>query len=232
MIISWFCCNIFGSFLFVLCCNCHVVISFGLSLLGLAFGRTDFSRIFIFEPPDFFADFLAGFLLLIFVGKSAQKNPPGKSPGNPPNFYNKNPPTHFCRLPRAIFRIQELLAPPLHLGCLWFLLVVVWVLLGGCCVIKSENWKLQLSKKRRSLADCTPCTPQPKFCVGLFLKNAQILSGRKLSLRENLWKAYYTLFWLVLDTAMLGVVHKLATWELVDIDICCRVKTGPRFGRL
>ena len=47
--------------------------------LGPAFGRTDFSRIFIFEPPDFFADFLAGFFLLIFVGKSAQKNPPGKS---------------------------------------------------------------------------------------------------------------------------------------------------------
>ena len=41
----------------------------------------DFSRIFIFEPPDFSADFLAGFFLLIFVGKSAQKNPPGKSPG-------------------------------------------------------------------------------------------------------------------------------------------------------
>ena len=47
--------------------------------LGPAFGRTDFSRIFIFEPPDFFADFLAGLFLLIFVGKSAQKNPPGKS---------------------------------------------------------------------------------------------------------------------------------------------------------
>ena len=36
-------------------------------ILGPAFGRTDFSRIFIFEPPDFFADFLAGFFLLIFV---------------------------------------------------------------------------------------------------------------------------------------------------------------------
>ena len=56
-------------------------------LLGPAFGRTDFSRIFIFEPPDFFADFLAGFVLLIFVGKSAQKNPPGKSPGKSSKFY-------------------------------------------------------------------------------------------------------------------------------------------------
>ena len=33
----------------------------------------------MFGPPDFFADFLAGFFLRIFVGKNAQKNPPGKS---------------------------------------------------------------------------------------------------------------------------------------------------------
>ena len=56
-------------------------------MLGPAFGRTDFSRIFFFEPPDFFADFLAGFFLLIFVGKSAQKNPPGKSLGKSPKIY-------------------------------------------------------------------------------------------------------------------------------------------------
>ena len=56
-------------------------------ILGPAFGRTDFSRIFIFEPPDFFADFLAGFFLLIFVRKSAQKNPPGKSPAKSSKIY-------------------------------------------------------------------------------------------------------------------------------------------------
>ena len=56
-------------------------------LLGPVHGRTDFSRIFIFGPPDFFADFLAGFFLLIFVGKSAQKNPPGKSPGKSSKIY-------------------------------------------------------------------------------------------------------------------------------------------------
>ena len=56
-------------------------------VLGPAFGRTDFSRIFIFEPPDFFADFLVGFFLLIFVGKSAQKNPPGKSQGKSSKIY-------------------------------------------------------------------------------------------------------------------------------------------------
>ena len=55
-------------------------------MLGPAFGRTDFLRIFIFEPPDFVADFLAGFFL-IFVGKSAQKNPPGKCPGKSSKFY-------------------------------------------------------------------------------------------------------------------------------------------------
>ena len=56
-------------------------------LLGSDFGRTDFSRIFIFGPPDFFADFLAGFFILIFVGKSAQENPPGKSPGKSSKIY-------------------------------------------------------------------------------------------------------------------------------------------------
>ena len=49
--------------------------------LGRLSAERIFSRIFIFEPPNFFADFLAGFFLLTFVGKSAQKNPPGKSPG-------------------------------------------------------------------------------------------------------------------------------------------------------
>ena len=55
-------------------------------ILGSVPGRTDFSRIFIFGPPDFFADFLAGFFL-IFVGKSAQKNPPGKSPAKSSKIY-------------------------------------------------------------------------------------------------------------------------------------------------
>ena len=73
-------------------------------MLGSGFGRTDFSRIFIFGPPDFFADFLAGFFLLIFVGKSAQKNPPGKSPQKILQYlYNENPPTHFCRMAGATY---------------------------------------------------------------------------------------------------------------------------------
>ena len=73
-------------------------------LLGPAFGRTDFSRIFIFGPPDFFADFLAGFFLLIFVGKSGQKNPPGKSPQKSSKIYTTKILRHIsARLARARF---------------------------------------------------------------------------------------------------------------------------------
>ena len=38
-------------------------------LLGLLAVK-DFLRIFMFEPPDFFADFVSGFCLLSFVGIS------------------------------------------------------------------------------------------------------------------------------------------------------------------
>ena len=69
--------------------------------LGPVHGRTDFLRIFIFEPPDFFADFLAGFFLLIFVGKSAQKNPPRKSPGKSSKIYTTKIPDTFLQRGRA-----------------------------------------------------------------------------------------------------------------------------------
>ena len=60
--------------------------------LGSAFGRTDFSRIFIFEPQDFFADLVAGFFLLIFVGKVPRKILQENPRQNPPQIlYNKNP---------------------------------------------------------------------------------------------------------------------------------------------
>ena len=85
--------------------------------LGPVFGRTDFPRIFIFGPPDFFADFLAGFFLLIFVGKSAQKNPPGKSPAKSSEIYTtKIPDTFLQRVRPKSFRQQPLkfeeLTPP------------------------------------------------------------------------------------------------------------------------
>ena len=53
------------------------------------------------SKKDFFADFLAGFFLLIFVGKSAQKNPPGKSPGNPPNFIQQKSSSTFLQIGRG-----------------------------------------------------------------------------------------------------------------------------------
>ena len=70
-------------------------------MLGSVFGRTDFSRIFIFGPPDFPADFLAGFFLLIFVGKSAQKNPPGKSPAKSSKNYTAKIPDTVLQRGRA-----------------------------------------------------------------------------------------------------------------------------------
>ena len=69
--------------------------------LGSDFGRADFSRIFIFGPPDFFADFVAGLFLLIFVGKSVKKNPPGKSPAKSSNIYTAKIPDTFLQRGRA-----------------------------------------------------------------------------------------------------------------------------------
>ena len=65
-------------------------------LLGPVLGRTDLSRIFIFGPPDFFADFVAGFILLLFVGKKAPRKLLQENPGqNPPKFIQQKSPTHF-----------------------------------------------------------------------------------------------------------------------------------------
>ena len=55
-------------------------------------GRTDFLRIFIFGPPDFFADFVAGFFLLTFVGKKVSRKSSMKIPSKTlQSLYNKNP---------------------------------------------------------------------------------------------------------------------------------------------
>ena len=82
--------------------NCNFLRSSPSQILGSAFGRTDFSRIFIFGPPEFFADFVAGFsLLIIFVGKSAQKNPPGKSPAKSSKIYTTKIPDTFLQRGRA-----------------------------------------------------------------------------------------------------------------------------------
>ena len=64
----------------------------GLShLLGSDFGRTDFSRISIFGPADFFTDFVAGFSPH-FCGKKCPEKSSRKIPGEIlQNLYNKNP---------------------------------------------------------------------------------------------------------------------------------------------
>ena len=84
----------------------------GAEMLGSVFGRTDFSRIFVFGRADFFADLVAGFFLLIFVGKSAQKNPPGKSPAKSSKFYT----TKILRHISADWPGQEMVENRLDLG--------------------------------------------------------------------------------------------------------------------
>ena len=76
----------------------NYVVIISARMLGSDFGRTDFSRIFIFGPPDFFVDFVAGFFLLIFVGKSGQKNPPGKSPAKSSKIYTTKIPETFLQI--------------------------------------------------------------------------------------------------------------------------------------
>ena len=81
-------------------------------MLGSVLGRTDFLRIFMFQPPNFFPDFLAGFFLLIFVGKSAQKNPPGKSPAKSSKIYTTKIPDTFLQRGRAAYGGSDEAATP------------------------------------------------------------------------------------------------------------------------
>ena len=74
------------------------------------FGRTDFSRIFIFRPPDFFADFVAGFFLLIFAGKKWPKKSSRKIPGKIlQKLYDKNP-RHISAEGLGQFRTKNAIA--------------------------------------------------------------------------------------------------------------------------
>ena len=71
------------------------------AIFGSDFGRTDFSRIFIFGPRIFSRifspDFFSSFLWEKCPEKSSRKIPEKILQ----NLYNKNPPTHFCRLAGA-----------------------------------------------------------------------------------------------------------------------------------
>ena len=59
----------------------------GIRNVGVGFWQNGVFGDFFCGPPDFLADFVVGFFLLIFVGKSAQKNPPGKSPAKSSKIY-------------------------------------------------------------------------------------------------------------------------------------------------
>ena len=86
------------NYLFIDCRSlfCNLSVSFPIAqialepidLLGPVLGRMDFSRIFIFGPPDFFADFLPGSFSPHFCGK---KCPEKSSRKILQNLYNKNP---------------------------------------------------------------------------------------------------------------------------------------------
>ena len=66
------------------------------SWLGSDFGRTDSLRIFIFEPPDFFADFVAGFFSS-FLWEKVPRKILSSPQQNPPKFIQQKSPTTFCR---------------------------------------------------------------------------------------------------------------------------------------
>ena len=68
-------------------------------MLGPVFGRRDFSRISSFGPPDFSR--ICRPIFLIFVGKSAQRNPPGKSPAKSSKICTTKIPDTFLQRDRA-----------------------------------------------------------------------------------------------------------------------------------
>ena len=62
---------------------------------------TDCSRFLFLSRPGFSRGFCRRVFLLIFVGKSAQKNPPGKSPAKPSKVYTTKIPDTFLQRGRA-----------------------------------------------------------------------------------------------------------------------------------
>ena len=64
----------------------------------VGFWQNGFLRIFVFGPPDFFADFVAEFFLLVFVGERVPSKILQKNPWqSPPQSAQQKSPTHFCR---------------------------------------------------------------------------------------------------------------------------------------
>ena len=69
--------------------------------LGSLFGRTDFSRIFIFGLPDFSTDFVVRLFSPHFEGKSAQENAEGESSAKSSKTYATRTPDNFLQRGRA-----------------------------------------------------------------------------------------------------------------------------------
>ena len=69
-----------------------------INFLGSVPGRTDFSRIFIFVPPDFFRGFSRRIFSPHFCGEKVPRKILQENPRqNPPKFIQQKSPTHFCR---------------------------------------------------------------------------------------------------------------------------------------
>ena len=70
--------------------------------LGPAFGRTDFSRIFIFEPPDFFRGFSRRIFSPHFFGEKVPRKILQENPReNPPKFIQQKSSDTFLQIGRG-----------------------------------------------------------------------------------------------------------------------------------
>ena len=109
----------------------------GIDLLGSDFGRTDFSRN-VLGPPDFFADFVAKFFLLIFVGRKCPEKSSRKirSRLNPPKFTQQKSPTHFCRGAGPRFRQKNVYVLKVFVP---FALAIEVGLLGLLCHLETNG---------------------------------------------------------------------------------------------
>ena len=70
----------------------------GRQFFRAGFRQNGFFADFYFWAAGFFRGFSRRIFLLIFVGKSAQKNPPGKSPANPPKFTQQKSSNTFLQI--------------------------------------------------------------------------------------------------------------------------------------
>ena len=96
-------------------------------ILGSGFGRTDFSRIFIFWPPDFLRIVSPDFLSSFLWEKVPKKNPPRKSPAKSSKIYTtKIPDTFRGRANLLGWVVLGVDFSPLRETLFWFCAVGSW----------------------------------------------------------------------------------------------------------